>query len=131
RGTINVPLSDRLSTRVSAMSRDMEGYGERIVTGEKMGGKNQAAIKAAVRWIATDNFEINLAADYTHADEESPVSTTVSGSRQSVLGGAGTLFAGVLYNNLIGAANNGGLPGTISMPPLPADTLAYDERWVT
>src|SRR5690606_12820792 len=71
RGTINAPLSDRLSTRVSDMSRDMEGYGERIVTGEKMGGKNQAAIKAAVRWIATDNFEINLAADYTHADEES------------------------------------------------------------
>lgn len=129
KGMVNIPLTDTLFTRISAMSKDMDGYGKRLLTGESMGGKNQAAIKAATRWVASENFEVNLSVDYTNIDEDSPVSTVVSGSRQATIGSPGTLFAGLLYNNLIGAP--GGLPGTISIPALPADTVPYDSRWFT
>src|SRR5690606_27641976 len=45
KGMVNIPLTDTLFTRISAMSKDMDGYGKRLLTGESMGGKNQAAIK--------------------------------------------------------------------------------------
>lgn len=129
KGMVNIPITNTLYTRISAMSKDMDGYGTRLLTGESMGGKNQAAIKAATRWVAADNFEVNLAVDYTNIDEDSPVSTVVSGTRQATFGSPGTLFAGLLHNNLIGAP--GGLPGVIALPALPADTTPLDSRWLT
>lgn len=129
--TVNVPLTDNLYSRFSGSFRRQDGYAEQILTGEDLGDNDEWTFRGAVRWEPTETITVDISGDVTRGDEQSPASSTVSGSRTASIGAPNTLFAGLLYNNLIGAQENGGVPGTISVPPLPADTPVYDESFLT
>jgi len=78
RASVNFVIAkDVLFARLSASSKNRDGYGERLITGEGMGNENSDSARAALRWLAGDNFEVNVAADYTRAREQSPPSTLV------------------------------------------------------
>ncbi len=123
-GAVNVPLGETLAVRLSGKRTKSDGYGERLLTGESLGGEDRFTVRGSARWQPTDRLTVDIAADYTDADEDSPVTTTVSGSNIE-LGAPNSLFGGVLFNNLIGATE-GGLPGFITIPGLPADTVRFD-----
>lgn len=125
---VNIPLGDTLAARFSGKRISSDGYGERILTGESLGGEDRFTLRGSLRWQPTDRLTVDVAADYSEGDEDSPVSTTVSGSNIP-LGAPNSLFGGVLFNNLIGAAS-GGIPGVITIPGLPADTPRFDASLV-
>jgi len=90
RGAVNFTLvPERLFMRMSGFAQHYDGYVDRIDYacanpgsglptfanggGCKLGtqgGRAVAAGRAALRWIATDDVEVNLAADYTHDNSE-------------------------------------------------------------
>ncbi|HET6629981.1 MAG TPA: TonB-dependent receptor [Woeseiaceae bacterium] len=113
RLSVNAPIvEDKLFARLSASSRNRDGYGRRLLTGESMGNENSDAARAAVRWLATDALEVDFAADYTRAREESPVTTLVW---ERPLSGYGVGAITGLYNLLVA-------PGT---------GVPYDSRFLT
>ncbi len=76
RLSLNVPIvEDKFFARVSASTKNRDGYGRRILTGQGMGNENSDSARLALRWVATETVEVNLAADVTRAREESPVTT--------------------------------------------------------
>ena len=90
RGAVNLTLvPDRLYARLSGITKHRDGYVDRLdyacatgdtsvptqVTGQDcelgtLGGKSVSAGRLALRWIASDDVEVNLAFDYTHDRSE-------------------------------------------------------------
>jgi iron complex outermembrane receptor protein len=144
RGFVNVPLGESAALRISGTRREREGYARRILTGQPLGGQDRWTGRMALRWQPTAALELNLAGDYSRAEEDSPASSLLSGSRSASLGAPGTTFTGLLYNNLITGSNGlapcrtpgfpvpfCGIPALIELPALPAGTRPYDARWLT
>ncbi|MEP1231257.1 MAG: TonB-dependent receptor [Litorimonas sp.] len=127
-GAVNVPLSDTLAVRLSGKRTSSDGFGERLLTGESLGGEDRFTLRGSARWQPTDRLTVDIAADYSDADEDSPVTTTISGSTITI-GAPETLFSGIFFNNLIGA-DSGGIPGLLTVPGLPADTVPFDANLV-
>ena len=141
---VNIPVSENLAVRLSGKRTKSDGYGRRA-DGASMGGEDRYTVRGSLRYTPTDRLTIDASVDYSDADEDSPVSTTVSGSRTYAAGARDTVFAGVLYNRLIGAAGptdvstatiatpigavNLGLP-PLTIPALPADTQAYNKELI-
>ncbi|MFC4254764.1 TonB-dependent receptor [Altererythrobacter xixiisoli] len=90
RGAANLTLvPDTLFVRLSGISKNRDGYIDRLdyacatgddsiptqVTGQDchlgtLGGKSVAAGRIALRWLANDDVEVNIAADYTRDRSE-------------------------------------------------------------
>jgi len=90
RGATNLTLvPDKLFARISGITKNRDGYVDRLdyacatgdtsiptqVTGKNcklgtLGGKSVAAGRLALRWLAGDDVEVNVAADYTHDRSE-------------------------------------------------------------
>jgi len=71
KGHIDLPLNDKVALRLSAARLTRDGYGKRLVTGDDLGDRNATAARAQLRWQASDNVTVDLAADYTRAREHS------------------------------------------------------------
>jgi iron complex outermembrane receptor protein len=132
RGSADFAISDSLFAHVSGVSKRQGGYISRLDYGCKfpssgvpilapvsgncvvgtLGDVNYDAVRAALRWVATDNLEISGAVDYTN-DDRPPAgavlvqgSTTVNPNIQPVQGVGGTALpisafvppAGSYYN---------------------------------
>jgi len=123
-------VPDQLFMRLSGVTRHQDGYVKRldyacvhpddpdVVSGAiprlnsgsdcelgTLGGQSMAAVKASLRWLATDNLEINLSADAT--DDNSETQATV-------------------------LLNSEGLPsfGSYETAPLAYQGITYDNRYV-
>ncbi|MEO6151546.1 MAG: TonB-dependent receptor [Croceibacterium sp.] len=91
RGMADFAISPNLAMRVSGMARGRDGYvgmidyafshpnsnvratntrGNGNIDYQTMGGQNVIAGRAALRWQPTDQFEVNLSADYTRERSE-------------------------------------------------------------
>ncbi len=70
-GNINIPLSDKLLTKVSVTSRNRDGYVKDRTSGIKFGDDNTASVRGSVLWKPTENFEALFIGDYTREREES------------------------------------------------------------
>jgi len=66
---VNVPLTDQLFVKVSAVTLRRDGFVDAPNQKGKLGDDDRQAIRAAVRWVPTDNFEANLFADYSRERE--------------------------------------------------------------
>ena len=124
-------IKDSLFVRVSGVSHQQDGYVTRVdygcafpasgvpasgggagggcVAGHE-GGKDYHAARVALRWLASDNFEANLAGDVTVDNSESAGVTLLK--TNPTAGGA-----------LLGVANSGPLLGN-------APGMAYDSRFI-
>lgn len=92
RGALDIGLGSGLSARVSGVAKKQDGYVKRIDYGcanpsggipalrtaaegctvAKDGDVDYQAMRGQLRWEATSNLEINLAADYTHDERHTP-----------------------------------------------------------
>lgn len=91
RGMADLAVSEKVALRLSGMTRSRDGYVGMLDYGqthptsnvpqnnargrgnsdyETMGGQNITALRAALRWSATDKTEINLTSDYTRERSE-------------------------------------------------------------
>ncbi|MGE0113500.1 MAG: TonB-dependent receptor [Steroidobacteraceae bacterium] len=76
-GTVNVPLSDTFSTRVSFAKKDRDGYIYRLIDGVSTGDDHVSAVRGQFRWQPTDRLDVNLSADSTRTNDHG-VAKTVS-----------------------------------------------------
>jgi iron complex outermembrane receptor protein len=108
KGSVQFPLGDKVSVRVSGMLRDRDGYGRRLIDGEEMGNDNVSAGRLVVRYQPNDDLDIVLSGDLTHRREAGLV-MTMSGANPDA-----TLVR--LYNQLVAG---------------PVYGTQFDARWMT
>ncbi len=105
KASINVPIvEDVLAARIGVSTKNSDGYADRILTGETMGGEDTDALRGMLRFTPNEDWDINFAFDYTKSKDDSPQSSLVGVS--AVPGPpppAGT-WAGA-YNAIYGIAN--------------------------
>ena len=72
-GMLNIPLNeDQLALRLSGTTESQDAIAYRA-DGVGLGGKDNSGARATLYWNASDNLDVTLSADYTTADEDSPV----------------------------------------------------------
>lgn len=114
-GSINVPLvEDKLALRVSALSRDQDGYYKRLLPsadGTKRNGNdvNVRSGRATLAWTPTEEFSVTLSGDLTR-------------ERQ-----AATDYQAVGITNSAASAPNIELYNRVVLVP---QGTAYDSRWI-
>ena len=69
RGTVNIPFGDKLFARLSAATFNQDGYVTRVVDGADLGDQDVVALRGALRWLPTDNLEVNWSVDYSTENE--------------------------------------------------------------
>ena len=102
RGSADFALADNLFARFSGVSKRQRGYIARVDYGCQNPGSgipslrspiagcivdydsdvNLEAVRGALRWVATDDLELNFALDYTHDDRNPTGTVLVDGSTQ-------------------------------------------------
>jgi iron complex outermembrane receptor protein len=70
RGSLNVPLGERLALRVNASTQNRDGYVDRLLDGGTMGDRDSTSGRMQLQFEATDALTINLSADATRTREE-------------------------------------------------------------
>lgn len=108
KGSVQFPLGDAVSVRMSGMLRDRDGYGRRLLDGEEMGNDNVSAGRVVVRYQPSDDLDIVLSGDLTHRREAGLV-MTMSGANSDA-----TLVR--LFNQLVAG---------------PVYGTQFDNRWKT
>ena len=69
RGSVNIPLGDKLFARLSAATFMQDGYVTRVVDGEDLGDQDVVALRGALRWLPANNLDINWSVDYSTENE--------------------------------------------------------------
>ncbi len=70
--SIDIPLvEDKLLAKFAASSRNRDGYGRRLIDNKKLGDINRDSSRLVLRWLASDNVDVTLSADYSRVREES------------------------------------------------------------
>ncbi len=114
RGTFDMPIvEDRVLSSFSFVSRNADGHGTRLLTGEDLGDENSTSVKGTVLFLPSDTVEITLSGDYSRARENSAAVTSVGDFNP----GAGLVG---LYN---GPANVPGFLGTAPFTDPSTDSL--------
>lgn len=61
----DVPLSDRVLTKLSAYEVHDKGYAKNITTGQRLGGETNYGVRGDIRLLPTDDLTIDMSAEYT------------------------------------------------------------------
>lgn len=71
RAHLNLPLvEDKLAASLAFSSQDRDGYVDRVIAGDKLGGVNAKGVRGQVLWTPVDNFDLLISSDYTrHRDD--------------------------------------------------------------
>lgn len=77
-GTISGPLSDNLSARVTVGKFTRDGYVDRVLVGDKLGGKDTFAVKGLFVLEASDTLSFDLGVDYTRSRQDSAALTLLN-----------------------------------------------------
>lgn len=86
-GFLNVPLSERVSGRISFGTQHHSGYGRNLVTGSDIDNRDSQSVRAQLLIKPKDELSILLAADYSRQKDHS--------NAYHQLGGVGFTMAGV------------------------------------
>ena len=127
RGSVDVPLSDTVLTKLSAYWLDEDGYVDNVVTGEDLNGREGYGLRADLRFVPTDLLTWDLTASYSqdenanllnYDEDASPLGalvpdglTTSGGDRISRSGisqrnrGSGDQLAKLLAGEGLGVSN--------------------------
>ncbi len=121
KGAVDIPVSDRLKTRFSALRNRQDGYVDRP-TGGDLGDEDLIAFRGAILFEPTDNLTINIVADYTLEEENGPAFTLAETGnlRPGSFGG--------FYNNLtVGATCNFGPAGGLTS----TNPICFNDQFVS
>jgi len=114
------PLIDNeLLSTVSLTTSQRDGYVDRVIAGDTLGGQNRKSANLSLRWVGLEDVDINLNLDYQQAKDEG-AATIVSWAGDPTLFGRGAFTD--LYNTHVAPTNN--VPGFGAGIP-------YDSRFVT
>lgn len=69
RLNVNIPLSDNLFAKVSAVTFNRNGFVDTPNLKGRLGDDDLQSGRVAVRWLPSDSFEVNITADYTRERE--------------------------------------------------------------
>jgi len=143
-GVLNLPIGRDAALRVAGAYRREGSYGRRLIDGKRLGGIDDLEMRGRFRWERGDRLRLDLAVEHANLDDESPVTGLRAVGSTTALGAPTTLFAGLLYNNLIEGADGlapcertdfvvpfCGVPGLIQTATLPLGTQPFDARWLT
>ena len=70
-GTIHLPVSEKFKTSLSFVSKNRDGYVERLLVGDDLGDENVFGIKANLLYKPTDKLKFKLSFDYSRERENS------------------------------------------------------------
>lgn len=80
RGTVNVPLGDRVAGRLSAFTRERDGYVSAVQHRNlELGSDDLWGLRASLRADLTDSFSLDFAADYSKAQETPGAISPIAG----------------------------------------------------
>jgi iron complex outermembrane receptor protein len=119
RATLNVPIAETLFARVSLGSFNQDGYVRHIADGRDLGGDDTLTGRAALRWVPSDRFELNLSLDGTR-DRESGAPYVISAIQTDNLGSFVTL------NNVLATGD----PFTCFTPAQLHNPACYNQRYL-
>lgn len=72
--SVNLPLvEDKLAIKIAASTRNSDGYGRQLGTGNEMGDTNRLSGRAMVLWTPSDDVEVLFSIDGTRVREAGPV----------------------------------------------------------
>lgn len=105
KASINIPLvDDRLFASFGISTKNSDGYGDRVLTNDTMGGEDTDAYRLMLRFTPSDNFEVNFSLDHTKSKDDSPVTSLADqNARPGPPPPGGTWFGA--YNGIYGLAN--------------------------
>lgn len=111
-GKVNGALTDNLFANVTLGSFNQDGYIKNPDTGLDVGDTEKMAIRSAVRWLVTDDLEINIAGDYTIVRENGQATVSSRDPNRVVLlePGSGGFNHNFLTGPLGPPINNPGAP---------------------
>lgn len=81
RGSVDLPISDKVFTKLSAYYVTDDGYVKNQTTGETLNGEDNYGFRGAIRWLATDDVTVDLSVDYEDEDKMN-ITNTKSGSER-------------------------------------------------
>jgi iron complex outermembrane receptor protein len=90
KGTVDVPLSPSVLTKLSAFYISDKGYLKNITTGEKLNGEKTWGVRGDVRLLPAAGLKIDLAAEYSNNAGTYAGLRSVAGTSPYVVGGATT-----------------------------------------
>lgn len=77
RGSIDVPLTQDLLSTFAVSRKTRDGYVDRVLVGDQLGGQDRLAFRAAFHYEPNANWNFQLAFDVTDYDEESAPGVSV------------------------------------------------------
>ncbi|MEE4209080.1 MAG: TonB-dependent receptor plug domain-containing protein, partial [Parvularcula sp.] len=77
RAALDVPISENLLTRLTVLSRNADGYADRLLTGEELGDQESLTGRLTALWTPHQDIEVFLAGDYFRARENSAATTSI------------------------------------------------------
>ncbi len=130
KGSVNIPVTDTLFAKFSAAKLQQDGYLIRD-DGIDLGDDDTLTGRAALRWLASDNFEVNLSVEGTKDRENGPAVQLTDINLGNTLDPDTPPFA-VIHNVGANLMAGGGPvpcanPGMINNPAVPG---CYDYRYV-
>jgi len=67
RGMINVPVSEQLAVRASTSYKQADGFVDRVIAGDTLGGYDSLAGRLRALWTVNDRLSLDVAVDGTRA----------------------------------------------------------------
>lgn len=130
-GSLDIPLLDTLYSKITLASLRQDGYVKRILDGKELGDDDTRAARFTLRWLPSDNFEANFAAEYSRDDVAgAPIILT----NLDLVGPQPPAAPSQVVSNNIGAALMAGMgpdPGYCASAAGANDTNCYNRQWLT
>lgn len=77
RGSIDIPITSELLSTFAVSRKTRDGYVDRVLVGDQLGGQDRLAFRAAFHYDPSDSWNFQLAFDLTDYDEESAPGVSV------------------------------------------------------
>jgi len=63
KATVDIPISDNLLTKFSLASMNRDGYVDRLLVGDELGGKDEVVGRASLLYMPTEDLSVNVTFD--------------------------------------------------------------------
>jgi iron complex outermembrane recepter protein len=74
---VNLPLTDDLALRITAMDNQRDGYRDNLFNGEELANENSGGARASLLWNATDETDVLAQVEYYNVDQDGSVYTSL------------------------------------------------------
>ncbi|MFN3287065.1 MAG: TonB-dependent receptor [Sphingomonadaceae bacterium] len=111
RGSVGVPLSDRLALRVSALVGDGAGDGFNRTLDKRVNGSEILGFRPALRWAVSDDVELNLSGDWSRQEQNGRYGVDIAGLLRPP---SGSIYVSSTDVDTVNLGKAGGANGTLS-----------------